>query len=73
MGVVLSGGVGFGKTAILEQLVEHSCFAEGRGGLVYREGMETGSIDLKKNKVIYVLLTYKFLIRSKLQLRGLPK
>ncbi|XP_064595070.1 protein TANC2-like isoform X3 [Liolophura sinensis] len=33
-GVVLAGGVGFGKTAIIEQLIQMSCFATGKSGLL---------------------------------------
>ncbi len=33
-GVVITGGVGFGKTAILEQLIEQSFFETGNCGLV---------------------------------------
>lgn len=33
-GVVISGGIGAGKTAILEQLIDCSCFGDGRSGLV---------------------------------------
>ena len=42
VGVVIVGGLGTGKTALVEQLVEHSCFGGGdsgggaeSGGLVY--------------------------------------
>lgn len=35
-GVVLVGGVGCGKTAIIEQLIELSCFGEGRDTLLRR-------------------------------------
>ena len=37
-GVVVTGGVGCGKTAIVEQLMEYSCFGEGRGGLITHDG-----------------------------------
>lgn len=33
-GVVLTGGIGAGKTAIIEQLVDSSFFTDGRSGLV---------------------------------------
>ena len=33
-GVILVGDLGTGKTAIIEQLVAHSCFGDGRGGIV---------------------------------------
>ncbi|CAH1775583.1 unnamed protein product [Owenia fusiformis] len=33
-GVVIMGNMGFGKTAIAEQLVNYSCFGEGQSGLV---------------------------------------
>ncbi|KAK3602700.1 hypothetical protein CHS0354_017904 [Potamilus streckersoni] len=33
-GVVITGGLGSGKTAIIEQLVGQSCFGDGKGGLV---------------------------------------
>ena len=33
-GVILVGDTGTGKTAIMEQLVAHSCFGDGKGGLV---------------------------------------
>ncbi|XP_052091022.1 protein TANC2-like [Mytilus californianus] len=33
-GVVISGGIGAGKTAIMEQLIDCSCFGDGRSGLV---------------------------------------
>ncbi|XP_059142219.1 protein TANC2-like isoform X2 [Physella acuta] len=33
-GVVIVGGLGTGKTAIVEQLVDHSCFGDGNSGLV---------------------------------------
>ena len=33
-GVIIAGGIGSGKTAIIEQLVAHSCFGDGKTGLV---------------------------------------
>ncbi len=33
-GVIITGGVGFGKTAVLEQLIEQSFFETGNCGLV---------------------------------------
>ncbi|XP_074653753.1 protein TANC2-like [Tubulanus polymorphus] len=36
-GVIISGGVGFGKTAIIEQLVAYSPFGEGNGGIIESE------------------------------------
>lgn len=33
-GVVLTGGIGAGKTAIIEQLVDSSFFTDGRSGLI---------------------------------------
>lgn len=33
-GVIIAGGIGSGKTAIIEQLVAHSCFSNGKIGLV---------------------------------------
>ncbi|XP_064644495.1 protein TANC2-like isoform X5 [Lineus longissimus] len=33
-GVIIMGGVGFGKSAIVEQLVAYSCFGDGNTGLV---------------------------------------
>ncbi len=33
-GVVISGGIGFGKSAIIEQLIEYSHFGEDNGGLI---------------------------------------
>ncbi|KAJ8307276.1 hypothetical protein KUTeg_015360 [Tegillarca granosa] len=33
-GVVITGGIGSGKTAVIEQLVDCSCFGNGRTGLV---------------------------------------
>ena len=35
-GAVITGGVGFGKTAIIELLIEYSCYGKGQGGLVER-------------------------------------
>ena len=37
-GVVISGAIGYGKTAVIEQLIEYSCFGEGVGGLVQTPG-----------------------------------
>lgn len=34
-GVIIVGGVGTGKTAIVEQLVSHSYFGDGKGGIVH--------------------------------------
>ncbi|KAK3106124.1 hypothetical protein FSP39_013189 [Pinctada imbricata] len=42
-GVILTGGIGSGKTAIIEQLVDCSCFTDGRSGLV--EGSDSHRID----------------------------
>lgn len=36
-GVIIAGGLGSGKTAIVEQLVAHSCFADGKTNLVQGE------------------------------------
>lgn len=33
-GMVVSGGLGAGKTAVIEQLVLFSCFGDGKGGLI---------------------------------------
>ena len=33
-GVVLLGSIGYGKTAVLEQMLEFSCFGRGIGGLI---------------------------------------
>lgn len=33
-GVIIAGAIGSGKTALIEQLVAHSCFGDGKTGLV---------------------------------------
>lgn len=37
-GVTLTGHIGSGKTAILEQLVNYSCFGDGKGGIISNGG-----------------------------------
>jgi len=37
-GVAIIGTTGSGKTAILEQLMEHSCFGDGQGGIIQNTG-----------------------------------
>ncbi|XP_062566416.1 protein TANC2-like isoform X2 [Saccostrea cucullata] len=51
-GVVLTGGIGAGKTAIIEQLVDCSVFTDGRSGLV--EGSEH---KINRDKMVYNGLT----------------
>ncbi|XP_061182940.1 protein TANC2-like isoform X2 [Saccostrea echinata] len=51
-GVVLTGGIGAGKTAIIEQLVDCSVFTDGRSGLV--EGNEH---KINRDKMVYNGLT----------------
>nr|XP_034311495.1 protein TANC2 isoform X3 [Crassostrea gigas] len=51
-GVVLTGGIGAGKTAIIEQLVDSSFFTDGRSGLV--EGSEH---KINRDRMVYNGLT----------------
>ncbi|XP_071101400.1 protein TANC1-like isoform X2 [Haliotis cracherodii] len=41
-GVTLTGHIGSGKTAILEQLVNYSCFGDGKGGIISNGDMQNG-------------------------------
>ncbi|XP_041372290.1 protein TANC1-like isoform X2 [Gigantopelta aegis] len=41
-GVVLQGHIGSGKTAIVEQLVDYSCFGDGKGGIVCNGDLHNG-------------------------------
>lgn len=56
-GVVVTGGVGFGKTAIVEQLVEYSPFGSGHGGLVE----ECGEVFLRTYGVTVLYSGWVFL------------
>lgn len=51
-GVVISGGIGAGKTAIIEQLLDCSCFGDGKSGLIEGNG------SLKIAFFIYTYFTY---------------
>ncbi|XP_055997188.1 protein TANC2-like isoform X5 [Ostrea edulis] len=51
-GVVLTGGIGAGKTAIVEQLVDCSVFTDGRSGLI--EGSEH---KINRDRMVYNGLT----------------
>ncbi|XP_053388257.1 protein TANC2-like isoform X2 [Mercenaria mercenaria] len=57
-GVIIAGGMGSGKTAITEQLVAHSCFGDGKTGLVRDRkddripdvGSQTSTLNKQQNK-----------------------
>lgn len=49
-GVIIAGGMGSGKTAIIEQLVAHSYFGSGKTGLVQGQYSISGDLDWINNK-----------------------
>ena len=52
-GVVISGGIGAGKTAVMEQLIDCSCFGDGKSGFIEGSGHRLHQDRFHSNGINY--------------------
>ena len=57
-GVVISGGIGAGKTAVMEQLIDCSYFGDGKSGLIEGKYISYNFIQMRGLQVMVFKATF---------------
>ena len=61
-GVVISGGIGAGKTAVMEQLIDCSCFGDGKSGLIEGKYICYNFIQMRGLQVKVFKATFNYIV-----------